>query len=105
MRLDEGKRLFIRSLVTVASEAIPYFWPMRNFIHHNPLYGLEGMPFKKAVEKGEKLFHARGYLSRETYQVLLRNGEIREEHLRNSLREFLEERSLGGLSWRSFSSN
>ncbi len=97
MRLDEGKRLFIRSLVNVASEVIPYFWPMRNFIHHNPLYGLEHMPFREAVEKGEKLFHARGFLSRETYQSLFRKGEIGEEHLRSSLREFLKDRSLEGV--------
>jgi len=44
-----GRRLKIRAMVQVAGEPIPYFWPMRTFIHHNPLHGLEHLPFAQAV--------------------------------------------------------
>ncbi|NPA41279.1 MAG: DUF2309 domain-containing protein [Aquificae bacterium] len=93
MRLEEGKKLFIRSLITVAGEVIPFFWPMRNFIHHNPLYGLERLPFKEAVKLGSRLFHARGYLSREAYRRFLERGDIKKELLIKHLREFLKERN------------
>jgi hypothetical protein len=43
-----GLRLKIRAMIHVAAEPIPYFWPMRTFIHHNPLHGLEHLPFKEA---------------------------------------------------------
>jgi len=37
MSLSLGRRLKIRATVHVAGEPIPFFWPMRTFIHHNPL--------------------------------------------------------------------
>jgi hypothetical protein len=67
-RLALGKRLKIRSMVTVAGEVLPFFWPMRNFIHHNPLNGLEHLPFEEAVAEATRLFHARGWLPRGDYQ-------------------------------------
>ncbi len=36
-------------MVTVAGEFLPFMWPMRNFIYHNPLHGLEHLPFEAAV--------------------------------------------------------
>ena len=98
MRLDTGKKLFVRSLVTVAAEAIPFFWPMRNFIHHNPLYGLEELDFREAVEKGRKLFHAKPFLEREHYIGLFKEGDVKEEHLRSSIRKFLKGRDIEGVS-------
>jgi hypothetical protein len=74
-----GKRLKIRSMVTMAGEVLPFFWPMRNFIHHNPLHGLEHLPFEQAVAQATKLFHARGYLTRPAYQQLLARGSIEDD--------------------------
>ena len=79
--LSLGKRLSIRSTVHVAGEAIPFFWPMRTFIHHNPLHGLESMPFHEAVAEGERLFHGRGYLERGDYQRYLARGSVDPETL------------------------
>jgi len=62
-------------MVYVAGEPIPFFWPMRTFIHHNPLHGLEGLPFNEAVRKGSRLFHGRGFLERKEYQRYLKQGE------------------------------
>jgi hypothetical protein len=71
-----GRRLKIRSMVTVSGEVLPFFWPMRNFIHHNPLHGLEHLPFEQAVAEATRLFHARGWLPRNEYQQMLAGGDI-----------------------------
>jgi hypothetical protein len=63
-------------MVHVAGEPIPYFWPMRTFIHHNPLHGLEHLPFAQAVAQGERLFRARGYLPRALQQRYLAAGKV-----------------------------
>lgn len=91
MSLRLGRRLNIRTLVHVAGEAIPFFWPMRTFIHHNPLYGLEHLKFEQAVAEGEKLFHGRGYLDRAQYQRFLEKGSIEVDALAAQVSRFLAE--------------
>ncbi|MDA7896511.1 DUF2309 domain-containing protein, partial [bacterium] len=59
MSLTLGEKLKVRSMIHVAAEPVPFFWPMRSFIHHNPLHGLEDLPFDEATEKGSEIFHAR----------------------------------------------
>lgn len=86
-----GKRLKIRSMVTMAGEVLPFFWPMRNFIHHNPLHGLEHLPFEQAVAEATRLFHARGYLTRPEYQRLLARGSIEPEVIEALTDEFITE--------------
>lgn len=81
----------IRSMVYLAAEPIPYFWPMRTFIHHNPLHGLEHLPFTEAVTLGSRLFHGRGYLPRATYQDYLARGEMDAGDLRAGVADLLEE--------------
>lgn len=83
-----GKKLKIRSMVTMAGEVLPFFWPMRNFIHHNPLHGLEHLPFEQAVAAATKLFHARGYLTRPEYQQLLARGSIERDEIDALATEF-----------------
>ncbi|WP_319798597.1 putative inorganic carbon transporter subunit DabA, partial [Nitrobacter sp.] len=77
--LNLGRRLRVRSTAYVAGEPVPFFWPMRNFIHHNPLYGLEDMPFEQAVRRGAELFHARMFLPRGNYQHWQREGKVRQD--------------------------
>lgn len=88
--LTLGDRLRIRSMVYVASEPIARFWPMRTFIHHNPLFGLEHMPFAQAVEEGTRLFHGRGYLSRQAYQGYRAEGKVDDQALHRYVRDFLD---------------
>ncbi|MEW6118839.1 MAG: DUF2309 domain-containing protein [Pseudomonadota bacterium] len=89
MSLALGRRLGVRTLVHVAGEAIPFFWPMRTFIHHNPLYGLEHLPFEQAVAEGERLFHARGYLPRKVQQGYLAEGKVDPGVLADEVAHFL----------------
>ena len=93
MSLALGRRLKIRTMVHLAGEPIPFFWPMRTFIHHNPLYGLEHLPFERAVAEGERLFHARGYLPRRLYQQYLRQGRVDSVALKAEVARFLEARA------------
>ena len=89
-----GHRLRIRTMVHVAGEPIPFFWPMRAFIHHNPLYGLEHLPFPQAVQEGERLFHARGYLSRAQYQKYLAQDAVDVNVLTQQVDRFLADEPL-----------
>jgi hypothetical protein len=84
-----GRRLKIRSMVHMAGEVLPFFWPMRNFIHHNPLHGLEHLPFEQAVAEASQLFHARGYLKRVDYQQLMQRGSIQPEVIDALVAEFV----------------
>ncbi|WP_455380571.1 DUF2309 domain-containing protein [Acidihalobacter prosperus] len=88
MTLSPSLALKIRAMVYIAGEAIPNFWPMRSFIHHNPLHGLEHLPFEEAVRQGESLFHARGFLSREQYQHYLSSGRISQQALTQQIEVF-----------------
>lgn len=89
MSLRLGQKLKIRAMVYVAGEPIPFFWPMRSFIHHNPLHGLERYPFQEAVERGAEIFHARGFLRRPVYQRYLRLGKVDLEALTAEVEKFL----------------
>ena len=89
MNLALGRRLKIRAMVHVAGEPIPFFWPMRTFIHHNPLYGLEHLPFEQAVGEGERLFHARGFLPRPLQQRYLASGQVDLAALEDQVARFL----------------
>jgi len=88
-----GDKLRVRSMIYVAGEPVPFFWPMRNFIHHNPLHGFEHLPFAEAVHKGAHLFHARGFLPRATYHRYLESGEIDRDALARGIRRFVEEQA------------
>ena len=94
MSLSIGMKAQIRSMVFVAGEPIPFFWPMRGFIHHNPLHGLEQMPFEEAVSEGHKLFHGDGFLPRTTYQQYFKEYKISHDALVSSVSHFLEQKTL-----------
>lgn len=91
MSLSLGKRLRIRALVYVAGEPIASVWPMRTFIYRNPLFGLEHLAFEAAVAQGARLFKARGFLPRSTYQQYLREGKIDRATLRAGVERFVAE--------------
>jgi uncharacterized protein YbcC (UPF0753/DUF2309 family) len=87
-----GEKLRIRSMIYVAGEPVPFFWPMRSFIHHNPLHGLEQLPFDEAVDKGAHLFHARGFLPRSTDRRYLDDGQVDRGVLERGVRRCVAER-------------
>jgi len=88
MTLPLGQKLSIRAMVYVAGEPIPNFWPMRSFIHHNPLHGLEHLSFSEAVDAGQRMFHARGFLGRAAYQRYLAQGKVDRTQLTAEVESF-----------------
>lgn len=84
-KLQESNRMRLRGIIRVAGEVLPHYWPMQSFVHHNPLHGLEELPFDQAVRQGERLFGGRGYLSAEAYRAYMRAGRIRPAHLELAL--------------------
>jgi uncharacterized protein YbcC (UPF0753/DUF2309 family) len=86
-----GQKLQVRAMIYVAGEPVPFFWPMRAFIHHNPLHGFEHLPFEQAVAKGAQLFHARCFLPRPTYQHYLAGGHVDRNALERLVRRFVDE--------------
>jgi uncharacterized protein YbcC (UPF0753/DUF2309 family) len=90
--LPLGSRLKIRSMIHVAAEPLPLFWPMRTFIHHNPLHGLEHLPFHAAAARGAELFRARAFLSRTEYQRLLAHDAADPARLEHEVAEFVATR-------------
>ena len=92
MTITLGTRLKVRAMVQLAAEPIPFFWPMRTFIHHNPLHGLEHLPFPEATAKGAKLFNGRIFLPRRIYQDYLAKGEVDRDALEANIDRFIRAR-------------
>ena len=84
-KFTDAQRMELRSYVQLAGEVIAEYWPMRTFIHHNPLHGLESMPFHEAVKRGAQLFHGQGYLSNDAMRRHVLSGRIRAEDLHAAL--------------------
>ncbi len=82
---EDFQRMELRSLVKLASEPISHFWPMKTFIHHNPLHGLEHLTFEQAIQEGQKYLGGRGYLSNTEYQNYYRQGRISKESVNEIL--------------------
>ena len=82
----ESRRMELRGVVRLAGEVIAQYWPMRTFVHHNPLHGLEYLPFEEAVRRGKQFMGGNGYLPSHLYRGYLRSGRIRSEHLDAALK-------------------
>jgi len=71
----------LRAMVRLSSEVIAHYWPMRTFVHHNLLHGLEHLPFEEALRQAGQLLGGRGYLPGEAYRDYLRSGRILPEQI------------------------
>ncbi len=69
----------------MASEAASPFWPMRVFVHHNPLHGFEHLPFDAAVRKGQDLLGGNGYMANDEYRRLFASGRIHADDLKGEI--------------------
>ncbi|MGH7166977.1 MAG: putative inorganic carbon transporter subunit DabA, partial [Nitrospiraceae bacterium] len=82
----ESKRMELRGVVRLAGEVIAQYWPMRTFVHHNPLHGLEYLPFEGTVRRGKQFMGGNGYLPSLSYRDYLKSGRIQFQHLDDALK-------------------
>jgi uncharacterized protein len=91
---QETRRMELRGIVRLAGEVVAQYWPMRTFVHHNPLHSLEYLPFEETVRRGRTFLGGHGYLSGELYRAYLRSGRIRVHHLEEALHGRARDESL-----------
>jgi uncharacterized protein YbcC (UPF0753/DUF2309 family) len=84
----------IRALIRLASEIIAYYWPMRTFVHHNPLHGLEVRHFDEATGQALEWLGGKGYLADEIFREYCRSGRILPHHLDLALKPLALEQSV-----------
>ena len=72
----EARRMELRGMIRLASEVIAQYWPMRTFVHHNPLHSLEYLPFTETVRRGRQFLGGNGYLPGDVYRRYLKSGRI-----------------------------
>src|SRR4026208_2461043 len=81
----ETRRMELRGVIRLAGEVIAQYWPMRTFVHHNPLHSLEYLPFTETVGRGRQFLGGNGYLPGETYRRYLKAGRILVSHIDEAL--------------------
>ncbi len=90
----EAQQIELRSFVMLAGEPISHFWPMKTFIHHNPLHGLEHLHFEKAIKEAERFLGGRGFLPNEEYRNYVTQGRITGEALNEALQGISKDPSI-----------
>lgn len=89
---SESRRMQLRGMVMLASEVVAHYWPMRTFVHHNPLHGLEHLNFEEAVKIGHEALGGKGYLPNELYRDYVRLGRIQPHHIDEALKPLVNGR-------------
>ncbi|MEE4245638.1 MAG: putative inorganic carbon transporter subunit DabA [Kangiellaceae bacterium] len=72
-------------IINEAAEPVSQFWPMKGFVSHNPLMGLEHLPFDEAFRQAKQLFGAEGYLPIDTYRQAFQSGRIKPRSIDRAL--------------------
>jgi uncharacterized protein YbcC (UPF0753/DUF2309 family) len=75
----------LRRQIEEAVEPVSQFWPMKGFVSHNPLQGLEHLPFDEAIRQAKHLFGAEGYLPIEDYRGCYESGRIKKRSVDRAL--------------------
>lgn len=75
----------LKDIIEEAAEPVSQFWPMKGFVSHNPLQGLEHLPFDEAFRQAKQLFGAEGYLPVNTYRQQYHKGRIQEASVDRAL--------------------
>ncbi|MDG2088196.1 MAG: DUF2309 domain-containing protein [Arenicellaceae bacterium] len=75
----------LQHAIEEAAEPISQFWPMKGFVHHNPIHGFEHLPFDEAIRQAKNLFGAEGYLPNGEYRGFYKTGRIDEANVNRAL--------------------
>ena len=90
--VQRNQRMELRALILLASEIIADYWPMRTFVHHNPLHGLEDLHFEEAVSRARRLRGSNGYLPVKFFATTFRCGRILPDQLDAALKTRADDR-------------
>ncbi|HKQ35488.1 MAG TPA: putative inorganic carbon transporter subunit DabA, partial [Nitrospiraceae bacterium] len=90
----ETRRMELRGVIRLAGEVIAQYWPMRTFVHHNPLHSLEYLPFEETVRRGKQFMGGNGYLPSHLYRDYLKSGRIQSFHLEAALKSLVHDKHL-----------
>ena len=90
----ESRRMELRGVVQLAGEVIAQYWPMRTFVHHNPLHSLEYLPFEETVRRGKQFLNGDGYLPSAMYRAYVASGRIKLEHVETALQPLTRDRQI-----------
>ena len=90
----ESRRMELRGVVRLAGEVIAQYWPMRTFVHHNPLHSLEYLPFGEAVRRGKQFMGGNGYLPSQVYREYLKSGRIQPQQLDAALKPLAQDKQV-----------
>ncbi|HET8760951.1 MAG TPA: DUF2309 domain-containing protein [Nitrospiria bacterium] len=95
---SDTQRMQLRALILLASEIVASYWPMRIFVHHNPLHGLEDLPFDEAVRRAHRFLGGKGYLSNARFRDYAGSGRIRSRHIDAALKPLARDKrvTIGG---------
>jgi len=93
----ENRHVQLRDVIKRASEVIAQYWPMRTFVHHNPLHSLEYLSFEDAVRRAKQFTGGDGYLPGDIYRTYVKSGRITIAQIETALEPLakLEEISFG----------
>lgn len=69
----------LHTLIEEAAEPVSQFWPMKGYVSHNPLQGLEHLSFDEAFKQAKGLFGAEGYLPVGEFRSLFETDRIKAE--------------------------
>jgi hypothetical protein len=91
---NDVHRMRLRGVILIASEIVAPYWPMRTFVHHNPLHGLEDLHFEDAVRRGRRLLAGTGYLSNELFRDYFRSGRILPHQIDAALKPLAHDKNV-----------
>ena len=89
---SDTQRMRLRGVILVAGEIVAVYWPMRTFVHHNPLHGLEDLHFSDAVRRGQEILGGGGYLPSSIFRSYFRSGRILPRHVEAALQPLAQDR-------------
>ena len=90
----ESRRMELRGIVHLAGEVVAQYWPMRTFVHHNPLHSLEYLPFEETVRRGKQFMGGNGYLPDHVYRSYLKSGRIHSAHIEAALEPVVQDKQV-----------
>jgi len=84
----------VKEKLNYIKEVVPKYWPIGNFIHHNPLTGFEKKNFREALKLAKDIFEANVYMPVNYYVSLYEDGKIKQHILEENLAKVLKEHGL-----------